>query len=449
MKTIRAQIVRCWFSAALIISLAGCESASQDNVQQAYQELPDKVDFNFHVKPILSDRCFKCHGADEKVRKAGLRFDVKEGAFALLDSAENRYAIVPGDLEKSQLPHRISSTDPDFMMPPPESNLSLNEYEIRLLKRWIDQGADWKPHWSFIPPKKADLPEVKDQEWPRNPIDHFILAKLEDKGFHPSEEARKNHLIRRLSFDLTGLPPTLEEVDAFLDDDSEDAYDKMADYYLASPAYGEKMAVPWLDLARYADTHGYQDDIGRTSWPWRDWVIKAFNQNMPFDEFTTWQLAGDLLPDPNYEQKLATAFLRNHPITQEGGIVEEEYRVEYVADRTQTIATTFLGLTMQCSRCHDHKYDPILQKEFYQLFAFNNSVPERGIISYQGVGEPSLPLPKEKEEAIIAFLKEDVDQVRDHVAEVRAEKRSQSQAAFKEWKQGQSAVGSQQPAAKV
>ncbi len=425
--------------AAFVFSIFGCQS-NVSTEETSTQQLPKTVDFNHHIKPLLSDRCYKCHGPDKKVREANLRFDTEEGAFALLDSATNSRAIVPGNVKKSLLVKRVSSSDPDFMMPRPESNLSLSKYEIDLLKKWIEQGAEWKPHWAFIAPEKSELPKIKKSSWPRNAIDHFILAKMEQEGLQPSGEAEKIRLIRRVSFDLTGLPPTLEEVDAFLADDSPDVYEKIIDHYLASLSYGERMAVPWLDLARYSDTHGYQDDLGRTSWPWRDWVINAFNENMPFDQFTTWQLAGDLLPDPTYDQKLATAFNRNHPITQEGGVVPEEYRVEYVADRTQTIATTFLGLTMQCSRCHDHKYDPILQKEFYQLFAFNNSIPEQGIISYQGVAPPDLPIPEEQLAEIRKYIQGNIKVAKDRVTEVRAEKRSSETAAFEQWKASQLAA---------
>ncbi len=382
-----------------------CTQSPRDG-QEAYQEIPDKIDFNFHVKPILSDRCYKCHGPDEKVRKADLRFDVKEVAFALLDSAENRYAIVPGDLKKSQLVHRVSSTDPDYMMPPPESKLSLTDREIEILKRWIKQGAEWKPHWAFTPPQQVEPPAVSDPDWPQNPIDHFILNGLDAKGLQPSPEATKEKLIRRVSFDLRGIPPSLPEIDAFLADTSPDAYEKVVDEFLSEESYGERMALEWLDLARYADSHGYQDDLERSMWPWRDWVIKAFNENMAYDKFLTWQLAGDLLPDATYEQKLATAFNRNHKITQEVGVVDEEYRVEYVLDRVNTFSTSFLGLTLGCAQCHDHKFDPVLQKEFYSLLSFFNNVPEKGRVEYGvEVAEPSIPLPDSTVEKYTRYMK--------------------------------------------
>ena len=434
MKISSYPIVGFYIIAASAIAVLSCRSNISTEDAQT-QQLPKKVDFNHHIKPILSDRCYKCHGPDKKVREANLRFDTEEGAFALLDSATNSRAIVPGNVKKSLLVKRVSSSDPDFMMPRPESNLSLSNYEIKLLKKWIEQGAEWKPHWAFIPPEKRTLPEIKNKIWSKNPIDHFTLVRMEQRGMRPSDEAEKTKLIRRLSFDLTGLPPILDEVDAFLADDSADAYEKMVDHYLASPAYGERMAVPWLDLARYADTHGYQDDYDRSMWPWRDWVINAFNANMPFDQFTTWQLAGDLLPDPTYDQKLATGFNRNHMITQEGGVVPEEYRVEYVADRTQTTATTFLGLTMQCSRCHDHKYDPILQKEFYQLFSFFNNVPEKGLDGNTSTPAPFLPLPKSKIDSINGFAKSIIEAEQQKLAELKEQKRG----VFQEWRDGQPA----------
>ena len=374
-----------------------------------------------------------------------MRFDTKEGAFVALDDEGERFAIMPGDLSKSQLVQRITHQDLTEKMPPLESNLSLSAYEIELLKRWIEQGAEWKSHWAFIPPEKSSLPKVKDPSWPRNEIDHFVAGKMNQEGLKPSKEAEKTELIRPLAFDLTGLPPTLEEVDAFLDDNSPNSYEKMIDHYLSSPAYGERMAVPWLDLARYADTHGYQDDLDRTMWPWRDWVIKAFKGNMPFDQFTLWQLAGDLLPEPTYEQKLATAFNRNHAITQEMGSIDEEYRVEYVADRTQTIGTTFLGLTLQCARCHDHKYDPISQKEFYQLFAFSNSVPEKGVALYHITPEPNLPLPEKDVEEIIAYIREGVEKAKEWLEEVKDLKGDLSGSDnSKVWKESKLAVGSSQ-----
>lgn len=355
-----------------------CGTEDSDTQTQA---LPEVVDFNWHIRPILSDRCYTCHGPDEKVREANLRLDTEEGAFAALEEGEERFALVPGDADKSLLIRRIESSSSESIMPPPESNLSLSEYEIKLLRKWVEQGAKWKTHWAFTPPKKADLAGGKDS-WVQNEVDHFSLNKMEEQGFSPNTAASRAKLLRRMSFDLTGLPPSWEDIQAFEEDESEDAIEKRIDALLASPAYGERMASIWLDAARYADSHGYQDDRPRTMWPWRDWVIDAFNRNLPYDSFLIKQVAGDLLPNAAYEDKLATAFNRNHAITQEGGVVNEEYVTEYVADRTQTFSTTFLGLTMECARCHDHKYDPLSQKDYYQLFAFFNTIEERGQVNY-------------------------------------------------------------------
>lgn len=383
------------------------ESCQPSKSMQSFgqKRLPEVVDFNFHVKPILSDRCFKCHGMDDQTREAGLRLDTKEGAFMALGNAKDHYAIIPNDAVNSTLVERIYTADPTSVMPPPESNLTLTDFEKALLKKWIVQGAQWKKHWSFIPIQKPTVPKVEDEDWVHNEIDHFILRKLENNGIKPSPLASKEMLIRRLTFDLTGLPPSLEEVDNYLNDDSIDAYEKVVDRLLASQAYAERMTTEWLDLARYADTHGYQDDLERTMWPWRDWVIHAYAKNMPFDEFVRWQLAGDMLPDPSKEQIIATAFNRNHKITQEGGVIPEEYRTEYVADRAQTFGTAFLGLTMECARCHDHKYDPISQENYYQLFSFFNNVPEHGLIEkYGGIPDPSMILTKEEMATTLSFI---------------------------------------------
>jgi len=403
------QIDRWLVIVSLIITLYSCQSDTLTGTSSLGDQaaLPEIVDFNFHIKPILSDRCYKCHGPDENARKADLRFDIEGHAFAMLDSIEETFAIVPGDLEESQLVRRISSTDPDFQMPPPESKLSLSKREVELLKRWIDQGAEWKPHWAFISPTEKKLPTIYDPDWPQNPIDYFILNRLDREGLKPSPKATKEKLIRRLSFDLRGIPPSLQEIDAFLEDSAPDAYERVVDYYLAEEAYGERMTLEWLDLARYADTHGYQDDLERSQWPWRDWVIRSFNENMPYDQFIKWQLAGDLFPDATYEQKLATGFNRNHKITQEVGVVDEEYRVAYVLDRVNTFSTSFLGLTVGCAQCHDHKFDPISQKEFYSLFSFFNNVPEKGRVEYGvEVAEPSMPLPDSTIERYTNYIKE-------------------------------------------
>ena len=371
--------------------------------------MPDQVDYNFHIKPILSDRCYQCHGPDENARKAGLRLYTEEGTKeATLESGG--HAVVPGSLRRSKLYQRLIEDDPDAVMPPPESNLTLTDYEKALIARWIEQGAEWKPHWAFIPPGKPDLPALKNPSWPRNGIDHFVQARLEREGLRPTDEATKETLIRRVTFDLTGLPPTLEELDAFLADDSPTAYETLVDRLLASQAYGERMASEWLDVARYADTHGYQADRERRMWPWRDWVIQALNDNLPFDDFATWQLAGDLLPNATTTQRLATAFNRNHRQTEEGGSIEEEFRVEYVADRTNTTGTAFLGLTMECARCHDHKYDPISQKDYYRFFSFFNNIDESGQTSHftDAVPVPALLLLEEETARTLDDLNEQI-----------------------------------------
>ncbi len=363
----------------MLIRLAIILLVSAASAQAAEPGLPAQIDYGRYIRPILSNVCFRCHGPDAETRQAGLRFDVREVALAALESGN--VAIVPGKSEESELVRRILSTDADMVMPPPDGNKSLSERDKQLLRQWIDEGAEYHPHWAFVPPKDQPLPQVKQADWPRNSIDHFVLARLEAEGLAPSPEADRHVLLRRVTLDLTGLPPTPAELNAFLSDTSADAYEKVVDRLLASPRYAERMAMSWLDLARYADTHGYNNDGERTQWAWRDWVINAFNIGMPYDQFITEQLAGDLLEGATPEQQLATAFGRNHVITSEGGIIPEEYRVEYVADRVHTTATVFLGLSMQCARCHDHKFDPLTQREYYGFFSFFNNVPE-GPLNY-------------------------------------------------------------------
>ena len=378
---------------SLLLALAcatGCGPRPPAEVDTG--SLPERVDYNFHIKPILADRCYPCHGPDENARLTEFRLDRESGISVRLGASRRKYALVAGSLARSELAHRIASDDPDFQMPPPESNLRVTPREVALIFRWIEQGAEFKPHWSLIPPVKPELPEAGMTEWPANGIDYFVLRRLESEGLKPSPPADRETLIRRVTFDLTGLPPAVAEMDAFLADEGEGAYERVVDRLLRSPAYGERMATEWLDVARYADSHGYQDDGLRRMWPWRDWVIRSFNENQPFDEFVTWQLAGDLLPDPSIEQRLATGFNRNHLQSQEGGIIPEEYRIEYVADRTNTFGKAFLGLTLECARCHDHKFDPVSQREYYQLFDFFNSVNEFGTSPYSGVASPSVIL---------------------------------------------------------
>ena len=368
----------------------------------------DSVDYNLHIRPILSDRCFICHGPDANARKSDLRLDIPEGAYAALKDNSSAHPIVPGKPEASEVFLRISSEDTSQVMPPIKSNLKLNDSEIALIKKWIAQGAEYKPHWAFIPPKTPSIPEVKNDEWPENEIDYFILNTIEARGLSPNQISDKERLLKRISFDLTGLPPTVEMQERFLADDSEQAYEKMVDELFAQPQYGEKMAAYWMDVARYADSHGYQDDGLRTMWPWRDWVIHAFNQNYSYDKFLTWQLAGDLLPNPTKEQILATGFNRNHKITQEGGVIDEEYRIEYVTDRTNTFAKTFLALTFECAKCHDHKYDPILQKDYFSAFAFFNQVPEKGLLGDIMLASladpPKIKITSQEVENILTFI---------------------------------------------
>ena len=336
----------------------------------------DKVEFNRSVLPILSNHCYPCHGPDSKKRKARLRLDQRESA--VKKNRSGKRAIAPGDGKASELVRRITAEDEDDRMPPAEGGKPLSAQQIGILEVWVEQGAEYQSHWAFKPPRKPKRPRLKNTAWPKNDIDRFVLARLESEGLEPAGEAILETLVRAVSFDLTGLPPTLGEVDAFLSDKSPKAYARMVDRYLESPAYGEHMARHWLDLARYADSNGYQYDTERQQWVWRDWVIDAYNRNMPFDKFTVEQLAGDLLPGATAQQRLATGFNRNHGITIEGGIIDEEYRTEYVMDRLVTTGEVWMGLTIGCARCHAHKFDPISQKEFYQLFAFFNQVPERG-----------------------------------------------------------------------
>lgn len=390
----------------VIILTVSIVSSCKENLTTS--AVKDSIDYNLHIRPILSDRCFKCHGPDANARKANLRLDTPEGAIAALKDNPSAHAIVPGKPESSEVYLRISTADTSEVMPPVKSNLKLNENEIVLIKKWISQGAVYKPHWAFIPPKQAVVPPVQLENWPENEIDHFILARLEEKNLEPSEAADKERILKRVSFDITGLPPTVEMQEKFLADEREDAYEKIVDELLTQPQYGEKMAAYWMDVARYADSHGYQDDGLRTMWPWRDWVIHAFNQNYPYDQFLTWQLAGDLLPNPTREQLLATGFNRNHKITQEGGVIDEEYRIEYVTDRTNTFGKTFLALTFECAKCHDHKYDPILQKDYFSTFAFFNQVPEKGLVGDIMVASladpPKMKITTEEVENILSFI---------------------------------------------
>jgi hypothetical protein len=358
-----------------------------------------KIDFDRAIRPILADNCFACHGPDEKKRLADLRLDTKAGAFAKTG------LIVPGDSAKSRLYQRVSSDKASFRMPPAYSGHTLTPQQIASIKSWIDEGAVWETHWSYVAPRRPDPPKVQGN-WTRNPIDAFILDRLEREGLKPSPETERATLLRRVTFDLTGLPPTPTEIDSFLADKSRDAYEKRVDALLASAHYGERMTMQWLDLARYADTHGYHIDSHRDMSHWRDWVIGAFNRNMPYDQFTIEQLAGDLLPNATREQKIATGFNRNHMINFEGGAIPEEYQTEYVVDRVETTSNVWMGMTMGCARCHDHKYDPIPQRDFYRFFAFFNTIPEKGLDGRKGNAEPLLQLSTPEQKKRLEELKD-------------------------------------------
>ena len=367
--------------------------------------VPETIDFNFHVNPILSDKCFACHGPDDKQRKANLRLDTKEGLYQMTEDLIKR-VIDLDNLEESEMIRRIFHENKSIVMPPPESNLSLSEYEKNILKKWILQGAEWKKHWSFIKPEKPEIPQIQNNQWVKNEIDIFIAKNIENQNLEFSKMESKEILLRRLYFDIVGLPPSLDDIDQFLNDKSENAFEKVVDKLLDSENYGERMASIWMDIARYGDSHGYQDDTERTMWPWRDWVIHAYNKNLPYDEFITWQLAGDLIPNATKEQIIATGFNRNHKITQEGGVIPEEYRVEYVADRAITTSKLMMGLTMECARCHSHKYDNITHDEFYGFYGFFNNINEKGLIAYGDFApEPKITVSKNELNEGLDFIK--------------------------------------------
>jgi hypothetical protein len=391
------------------------------------------VRFNRDVRPILADKCYTCHGPDQRTRRSPLHFDNEAASKAAING---HFAIVPGDPEHSSLVARVTSTDKAMRMPPVYSGASLSPSEIDTLSRWIAEGAKWEKHWSFIPPERAPLPQVSDAKWPRNAIDRFVLSRLDHEGLHPSPEADRTRLIRRVTLDLTGLPPTPAEIDAYLNDNSSNPYERVVDRLLASPRYGERMAFRWLEAARYADTNGYQTDGERSMWRWRDWVINAYNRNLPFDQFTIRQLAGDLLPNATLDDRIATGFNRNHRGNGEGGIIPEEYAVEYVVDRVDTTSTVWLGVTLGCARCHDHKYDPFTQKDYYSLYAFFNSVPERGNAFKFGNSPPFIKAPLPDQQKQLAELDAAVD-----VATKRMEGlASQSAAAQREWERSGAAT---------
>ncbi len=371
------------------------------------------VDFQRQVRPILSDHCFQCHGPDAEHREADLRLDQPDPTITDADDG----IIRPGKPEQSELWRRITSTDPEERMPPPDSGKSLTAEQIATIGRWIQEGATWQKHWAFVPPKRPAVPTVPHPELARNAIDHFVLARLARESMQPAPPADRYQLIRRLSFDLTGLPPTAEQVDAFVGDTRPDAYRRLIDRLLQSPAFGERMTIAWLDQARYADTNGYSIDGGRQMSVWRDWVIHAYNQNMPFDQFLTEQLAGDLLPGATVDQQVATGFNRNHMITHEGGTIPEENLTNYAADRVKTTAEVFLGLTMGCAQCHDHKYDPISQRDYYRMFAYFNRLSDRGLDGNAGRNA----VPKIEAMSVFSRDKQQIDALRGELAELQTQ----------------------------
>lgn len=428
-----------------------------NEVAAAYDKLPAQLDYNQHVKPILSDKCFACHGPDKAKQKAGLRLDMAQAAYGPLPESPGKVAIKPGSWQKSEVVHRILSNDPDYRMPTPSSHLTLSATDKATLLKWIKDGAIYQPHWAFVGPNKPTVPTLKGQGSfvAVNEIDHFIVSRLQREGLTPSPEAPKDLLLRRLSLDLTGLPPTVSELDAFFADKSPDAYEKQVDRLLASPHYGEKMATDWLDLARFADSHGYTVDRLRDMSPYRDWVIRAFNQNMSYRTFIHQQLAGDLMKGPNGEPPtrdmlIATAFNRLHQQNMEGGIVEEEFQTEYVMDRTNTLGDAFLAISLGCARCHDHKYDPISQKNYYELYSFFNNVREAGQISWNDdLPTPTMLLPTDKQDELLRFMKSAVAEQQqvliqaEHKARLAAEEWITSKAYQKLAKQTKPEVGLQ------
>jgi hypothetical protein len=426
MSSLRDTNQHTWILLCIVLSwpLASCnkplEQATKpaDITEQQQATLPsqpalpessgNKISFSSEVRPILSNNCFACHGPDSANQSSPFRLDTAEHSRANLakEGEAPRFGIVPGKPEESLLLQRIVSHDPLDVMPPPFSKKQpLTEEQIATVTEWIRQGAEYEPHWAFVAPMKPAVPEVKDKAWPRTPIDNFILAKLESKGITPSPEADKETLVRRVHLDLLGLPPTPEEIDSYLADTSEKAYENMVDRALASTHYGERMAIDWLDLSRYGDSNAIHHEMIRTSWPWRDWVINAFNTNMPYDQFLTEQLAGDLLPNPTLEQKVATSFNRNHGINNEGGAIPEEWLVEYAVDRVSTYGTAIMGMTIGCARCHDHKFDPISQNDFFSLMAYFNSINERGLEPQDGnlarAFPPFVQLPSDRQKEIL------------------------------------------------
>jgi hypothetical protein len=401
------------FGLCLLAAVLGLSLNSADPADASTNDVV--VTFNRDIRPILSEACFPCHGFDSGKRKADLRLDIPEGAAAVRNGQQ---IIKPGDLAGSELWRRVNSKDPRIVMPPPDSNKRLKPQEIAVLGRWIEQGAAYQKHWALVPPVRPTIPAVKHGKWPRNDIDRFILATLEGRKLKPAADAAKETLIRRVTLDLTGLPPNLEEVAAFVSDQAPDAYERLVNRLLASPRYGEHMARYWLDVVRYGDTHGLHLDNERSMWPYRDWVVQAFNENLPFDQFTIWQLAGDLLPNPTREQLVASGFNRCNVSTSEGGAIDEEFQVRYAVDRVETTSAAWMGLTMGCAVCHDHKLDPIRQKEFYEMFSIFNNIAEKAMDGNALLPEPTLKLPGAEQEKQLADLNSRLLQLDNRTGEI-------------------------------
>src|SRR6056297_35368 len=382
----------------------------------------DPVSFNRDISPLLSENCFACHGPDKEQVAGGFRLDDRQSAISEADSGE--IPIIPGKASESEIMWRLKSDDESLRMPPPESGKTLTPKQIAQIGRWIDQGAAFEQHWAFVPPRRVAVPQTEHPR-PSNPIDHFIFDALSQSGLSPAEEADRETLLRRVSFDLTGLPPTPAQVQDFINDATSNAYEKAVDRLLMSPHYGERMALPWLDKARYADSNGFQSDGSREMWAWRDWVIDAYNRNLPFDQFTIEQLAGDMLADATRDQIVATGFNRTHRLNGEGGRIVEEWFVETVIDRVETTGLTWLGLTFNCCRCHDHKYDPISQREFYQMFAYFNSIDESGVLAPNGKNgdntPPVIDLPTDKQLAEEARLTKVIADLKSRSAELESQ----------------------------
>jgi hypothetical protein len=434
----------------LVLALAlgffpGPQTSAAQTPKESGKDGP--IDFARQIRPILSENCFRCHGPDAEERKARLRLDTREGALGRL--RKGRHALVPGKPAEIELIARITAVDSAQRMPPAKTNKHLTAEQIDLLRRWVEQGAKWSEHWAFVVPRRPDLPAVQDRAWPKNPLDGFLLSRLEKEGLKPSAQADRERLIRRVTLDLTGLPPTPAEVDAFLADGSPMAYEKVVDRLLRSPHYGERLAVDWRDAARFADTHGYHIDSGRDMTRWRDWVIEAFNTNMPFDQFTIEQQAGDLLTGASLSQKIASGFNRNHMINFEGGAIPEEYHTAYLVDRVNTTATVWLGLTVACAQCHDHKYDPISQKDFYRLYAFFNNVPENGLDGSRGNAAPVLKTPTREQQATLARLDAQIKETKKELSTATAHEAATFKDRLKKLRQEKTKLESSFPTTMV